>query len=92
MFPDASELIIPILATLIPVSVGSVFAGYIHLWIRTATNATKVESLQAASDAYNLGVKEFISAKFEGVGSRFDAQDYRLERIERSLNGHLVKD
>lgn len=86
------ELVIPVLAALIPVSVGSIIAGYVHLWIKTTQNSARTDNLEGAAQTYNSGVKEFISAKFEAVSERFDAQDYRLERIERSLNGSLAPD
>lgn len=41
-------------------------------------------------------LREFIGAKFEGlrdqVEAKFDGVNYRLIRIERSMNGHLIKD
>lgn len=80
-----------IFAIAIPVIVTGI-GGYVHLWVRSSVTATKVDTLEAARDDYNKGVKEFIDAKFEAMDSRFDAVDYRLARIEKSMNGHLRMD
>jgi hypothetical protein len=48
-------------------------------WAYTLGNrVTKVET-------QHEGIEELINA-------RFDAVEHRLERIERSMNGHLAKD
>lgn len=39
----------------------------------------------ATTQEHLKGLRELIEA-------RFDASDQRLERIERSMNGHLVKE
>jgi hypothetical protein len=47
--------------------------------------------------AYNLGNRVTkVETQYEGIeeliNARFDAVEHRLERIERSMNGHLIKD
>jgi hypothetical protein len=69
------------LAIAVPVSLVGL-GGYIHLWVKSNVN-----------EAYFLSIKDLIEAKFEGqeklFNERLNTIDYRLDRIEHSMNGHL---
>lgn len=69
-----------ILAIAVPVGMASL-GGFIHMQLKTAAASQEL-----------IGLRELLQEKFLHVESRFNEADRRLERIERSMNGHLVKD
>jgi hypothetical protein len=72
-----------LLAIGVPV-VMAVGGGYLHLWVKTATNSQEV-----------AGLRELINERFDNVeqqSSERQADTHRrLERIERAMNG-AIKD
>jgi hypothetical protein len=77
---DASQIVPALVSSL--TTAGAVFAYVVKI-------GTKVETNKELVDARFNDLKELITEKFNVVGVRFDSQDNRLGRIERSLNGHL---
>ena len=73
--------ILLLVLSLVVVGIG----GFITLWVKNNVN-----------EAYILSIKDLIDAKFNGqeklFNERFDTIDYRLDRIERSMNGHLLRE
>lgn len=75
---------IEILAVVVPVIVTGV-GGYTHLWVKNNVNEANIASL-----------RELINTRFDDKeksdAERHEETDRRLDRIERSMNGHLLKD
>lgn len=66
----------------IPLGLAAV-GGYVHLWVKNNVNEANI-----------IGLRELINARFddkeESDAMRHAETDRRLDRIERSMNGHLV--
>lgn len=68
---------IEILAIVVPVAITGI-GGYIHMWTKVATN-----------DANIAGLRELINSRFDNIDEKFEDSNYRLQRIEKAMNGHL---
>lgn len=64
----------------VPVGLASLGA-FIHMQVKSAAASQEL-----------IGLRELLTEKFLHVESRFNESDRRLERIERSMNGHLKGD
>lgn len=73
-----------ILAIVIPVAITGI-GGYTHLWVKNNVNEANIASL-----------RELINTRFDDKeksdAERHAESDRRMERIERSMNGHLLKE
>lgn len=73
-----------VIAIAVPVCVVGI-GGYVHMWVKSNVNEANYTSIKSL-------IEEKFNAQSALFAQKLDNVDYRLERIERSMNGHLVKE
>lgn len=85
---DIIDTVVSVLGGVVVGSVGSLIKLYTRVSVQEKAHEEFVKRVEEKFDA----IKELGSAINRNIDTKFESQGTRLDRIERSMNGHLLRD
>jgi hypothetical protein len=85
-------MVMDIVVTVLGAAVTGVFAWAFNINSEVNVQKKAVDDLKELINSRFDGLEKLQESNVDNVNDKFDSQSRRLDRIERSMNGHLLRE